>query len=143
MARAHVTEELPASADAAWACLADFGDMSAWAPDVKVVESHGKGLGAERLCDTQFGLVRERCEAYDAEARSFQYSLIESPFGYDRYLASVTLTPIDADRCRIDWEGEFEIASAPDHLVAKEVEKTYREGFIAELRKTLERQTKA
>ena len=140
MAKASVTEELPASADEAWARLEDFGDMSAWAPDAKVVESTGSGAGAVRHVDAGDGHYVERCESFDAEARRFEYRLLESPHPYDSYLGEVTLTPIDDDRCRIEWKSEFEIQGVPIKAVIKAVEDTYRDIFIGELRKTLEAQ---
>lgn len=142
MAHACVIEELPASADAAWACLEDFTDMSAWAPDVKILSAEGSGVGAVRVVETPDGIYRERCEAHDPSARSFQYSLLESPFGYDRYLGEVTLSPIDQDRCRIEWKSDFEIRGVPEAKVVQAVESTYRDYFISELRKTLERRAR-
>ena len=138
MATARVIEELPASADAAWACLAAFCDMSAWSPDSNVVRSEGTGLGAVRVVDGADGRYVERCEAYDPVARSFRYSLVESPHNYDRYLGEVTLTPLGDDRCRIEWSSDFEIGGVPIERVAKACEAMYRDYFISNLRKTLE-----
>ena len=138
MAVARVIEELPASADAAWACMEDFGDMSAWSPDSKVVSSEGAGLGAVRVAESDGGRYVERCEAYDPAARSFQYSLVESPHNYDHYLGEVTITPLGDDRCQIEWSSNFEIGGVPIERVVKACEDTYRDYFIAHLRKTLE-----
>ena len=138
MASVRVVEELPASIEEAWDRIKDFGDMSAWAPKAKVVESTGSGKGAERLVETEYGMMRERCEAYDPDNYTFQYSLVEEPHGYESYLGTVAFTPIDEGRCRISWSAEFEISSAPTERVVKALEDTYSKIFIAELRKTLE-----
>lgn len=141
MSQACVIEELPASADKAWALMEDFGDMSAWAPGARVRSVEGTGKGAVRVVDTDHGVYRERCEAHDPDSRSFQYSLLESPMKFEKYLAEVTFSDIDDDRCRIEWKSDFETQSLPEAEVIKLTENLYRKGFIAALRKTLESRT--
>lgn len=138
MVTAHVTENLPASAETVWSLIQDFGDMAAWAPEAKLVSIEGFGQGAVRVVDTRVGTFRERCEAHDPSERSFAYRLLESPMPYDDYVAIVTLTPIDDDHCQIEWKGTFELREGNESKAAQVVEGVYRDGFIAALRNTIE-----
>jgi hypothetical protein len=139
MANACVVEELPGSVEEAWALLEDFGDMSAWAPLARVrsVEG-GHAVGSVRVVDTPDGVYRERCEAHDPEAHNFRYSLLESPANFDHYLGEVTLFPIDAGHCRIEWKCSFEIRGISDARMVEMTEDVYRDVFIHSLRESLE-----
>ena len=138
MVSARVSEELPGSADAVWALIQNFGDMSAWAPDAKLISIEGTGRGAVRVVDTQVGLFRERCEAHDEASRSFSYRLLESPMLYDDYVAIVTVSPIDDARCEIEWKSTFALREGSEDEAARVVEGVYRDGFIAALRQTID-----
>jgi len=59
MQRAYVREELDASIEAAWDCLRDFADISAWARG-RVVTTEGTGVGMIRHVDTSNGRAVER-----------------------------------------------------------------------------------
>ena len=134
----HSLYVLSPSAEIAWTYLEDFGDMSAWSPDSKVIKSEGDGAGAVRTAESADGLYIERCESFSPESYSFQYSLVESPHPYESYLGTVTLIPVDEGRCKIEWKSDFEITGVKKEHVVKALVDTYRDYFIAHLRSTLE-----
>ncbi|MAI78879.1 MAG: hypothetical protein CL917_08065 [Deltaproteobacteria bacterium] len=134
-----VVEDLPAPVEVAWACLADFGDMSLWSPDSNVLKVEGSEAGCVRTVDSADGRYVEKCEAYSAENFSFDYSLVESPHPYTAYLGTVTLTAIDEQKCSIEWKCDFELPGVKKALVAKAIEEVYRDYFIMHLRKSLEK----
>jgi hypothetical protein len=138
MADVCITEDLPAPAEIAWTYLEDFGDMSAWSPDSKVIKFEGQGAGSVRTVESLDGLYVERCESFSPEDYSFQYSLQESPHPYESYLATVTLIPVDENRCQIEWQTDFEITGIKKEHVVKALIDTYRGYFIKHLRTSLE-----
>lgn len=137
MADVSVTEELPAPAHVVWSLIEDFGDMSAWSPDSKVIRSEGQGQGAVRTAESADGLYVERCESYSPESYSFQYTLVESPHPYEEYLGTVTLIEIDDQRCEVEWKSDFEMSGVKKEYVVDALIKTYRDVFIANLRATI------
>ena len=137
MEHVHVREELEASADVVWGLRRDFGDIHAWSSTGKVVGFDGEGVGAVRRVESQDGLLVERCEAHDEEAKTFSYALIESPYPFSDYVAVVKLTPLGDTRCAIEWSSEFKADPGLEKVLRKSIERTYRKRFIATLRDTL------
>jgi hypothetical protein len=134
MAKARVLEELPASPDIVWDKIQNFGDLSAWAPTGKVVHIEGKGEGAVRRVESPMGLFIERCAAHDATRKTFSYQLLESPLPFRNYIAVVTLRPLPGDKTEIEWSSEFDPGPFPEEKAIEQVEATYRNVFIANLR---------
>jgi hypothetical protein len=135
MQRAYVREELDASIEAAWDCLRDFADISAWAQG-RVVTTEGTGVGMIRHVDTANGRAVERCEAHDDQAYTFSYRLLESPWPFRNYVATVRLTSAGPHRCVIEWSSTFD-TDVPEGSMRTQVEQAYRDRFIAKLRDTL------
>jgi len=137
MERVHVREQLPASADEVWSRVRDFGDISAWAPQAKMLSVEGEGVGAVRRVDTEMGLFVERCEAHDDAAHTFSYALLECPIPFREYVAVVALTAQDGGSSEIEWSCQFDCDAEAADFLRENVENTYRGGFIAALRESL------
>ena len=138
MALARVEQELPASADTVWALLQDFTDMSAWAtPDISLIRGEGSERGALRRIKTAQGELVERCETYDPSSRTFSYSITEGPESMKRYLSTVSVRPAGDQRCIITWGCDFELEGVPEAAAVQMMESVYRDGFIANLARTL------
>jgi len=137
MARVTIRDELVAPVERVWACFADFGDLSAWAPGRSRVPVDGRGVGAVRTVAGDGGPpVRERLEAYDPADHSFSYAMLESPFPFTDYVATVRLRDLGGGRTSIDWSSTFEPRGLPTEQVAQMIEGIYRM-FIARLKETL------
>ena len=138
MARAHVGQELSASAERVWSLIQDFSDMSAWAnPDMSLTRSDGSGQGALRWIETAQGRMVERCETHDPASWTFSYSVASGPENLKRYLATVALRPRGEQRCTITWSCDFELEGVPEAAAVQLMESVYRDGFIANLERTL------
>ena len=138
MARAYVEQELPASAEKVWSLIQDFADMSAWAnPDMSVSRSEGSGKGALRWVETAQGQLVERCETYDPSSLSFSYAVTAGPPSLERYLSTVSLLPDDEQRCIIIWSCDFVLKGMEESDAVRMIESTYRDGFIANLTKSI------
>jgi len=138
MARAAIRDELVASIDRVWACFADFGDLSAWAPGRSRVPVEGRGVGAVRTITGEDGApsVRERLEVYDPARYTFSYVMLESPFPFTGYVATVRLHDLGGGRTSIDWSSTFEPRGVPSEQAAEMIEGIYRV-FVARLKETL------
>src|SRR4029453_12978761 len=109
MATVAIRDELVAPIERVWACFADFGDLSAWAPGRSRVPVEGHGVGAVRTVAGEGGpTVRERLEAYDPADHAFSYAMLESPFPFTDYVATVRLRDLGGGRTSFEWSRTFE-----------------------------------
>jgi len=137
MATVAIRDELVAPIERVWACFADFGDLSAWAPGRSRVAVDGHGVGAIRTVGGEGGPpVRERLEAYDPEGHTFSYAMLGSPFPFTDYVATVRLHDLGSGRTSIDWSSTFEPRGAEPEQVAQMIAGVYRM-FVARLKETL------
>jgi uncharacterized protein YndB with AHSA1/START domain len=137
MAAVAIRDELVAPVERVWACFADFGDLSAWAPGHARVPVEGRSVGAVRTVGGHDGPpVRERLEAYDPAEHTFSYAMLESPFPFTDYVATVRLRDLGGGRTSIDWSCTFEPRGVPRDEVAHMIEGIYRM-FVARLKETL------
>lgn len=75
------TTEVPAPPADVWAVLADFGEISAWAPNVDhscLMGEQGEGVGAVRRIQAGRTTLLERIEAWDPPT-TLSYSLSGLP----------------------------------------------------------------
>src|SRR5215831_17484506 len=118
MANVAIRDEINAPIARVWACFADFGDLSAWAPGRTRVPVEGRGVGAVRTVGGDGAApIRERLEAYDPAAHSFSYAMLESPFPFTDYVATVRLADLGGGRTSIDWSSTFEPRGVPGEQV--------------------------
>ena len=78
MPQFEVDKEISGSLDKAWDLVAAFGDC-AWIPGIESCEVTGEGIGAVRKLKMGAMEIHERLEAFDPEARTLSYSIIEGP----------------------------------------------------------------
>ena len=137
MAKATVTEALPAPLGDVWKLIRDFGDLSAWAPGANVTKLEGEGVGMIRHIEGgDAGYFKEQCEAHDDENHTFGYTLLISPGPIEDYHAEVRLTETGPDACEIEWSSVFRHGGVPEEEIVKGVEDTYRI-FIESLKNTI------
>jgi hypothetical protein len=117
-ARVTVFEDFAVSADALYAMLGDFTNLS-WTPQVPKVEFVGEGPGMVRnmyIAETLPPIV-ERLDALDPEARSVTYSITENNLlPVTDYQATMTVLDTGPDTCRLQWCCDFE----PDGITDEE-----------------------
>lgn len=137
MTTVTVTETIAGPADKVWALLSDFGGVKVGGP-ITSVEVEGEGVGMIRTLGLGGALVVERLDAYDADAMTFGYSILndDSPLPVEGYSASVHITDFGTDGCRVDWSGTFEPKGASEADAVKVVEGLYK-GGIAGVRKAV------
>jgi hypothetical protein len=79
---------------------------------------------------------RRVLEVYDPANYTFSYAMLESPFPFTDYVATVRLHELDGARTSIDWSSTFEPGGVPSQRAAEMIEGIYRV-FVARLKETL------
>ena len=133
MTQLIVSEEFHSPADRLWALLRDFGNLAAWWPPgspIKIdrVEQEGRGVGMIRHI-YYVGVptpLSERLDDIDDDARTYRLSIVGSKMpGLVSYTAKGVVTELGADRCRLDYSADIEVAGDKE----SSVQKTLRFGF--------------
>ena len=107
--------------------------MKAWARGITLLRVEGDGVGALRFVDSPIGLFVERYESHDDAGRALSYSIVESPWKLDSYLASVRVVAMGPKTCTVEWSCEFAAESGSAADFKARFERIYR-SFIANLR---------
>lgn len=138
-----VKEEVTINATSAkvWERVSNFNDLGAWHPAVKTTEiiaGENNKVGAERLLTLQDGgTIKERLLAYNANAKTFSYSIIEGVLPVSNYESKVTVKPMGKDKSVVVWEGSFkrkDLSEKPeegqdDATAVKVITSVYRGGL--------------
>ena len=98
-----------------WEILADFGNVSKWAPIVtqsSAIGSSNQGVGAERSCEiVQMGTVTEKAVEWD-EGNSVKYEVKGLP-SVNSFFNKFSLRG-EADQTVVTLEGEVDIAGTEE-----------------------------
>ena len=107
-----VSKQITAPAEAVWALLADFADVT-WIPGAAKVEVEGEGPGMSRKIygagDTP---IVETLLWVEPEHRRLAYEIANNPMPVNRFEAVVSVTGPDdtGDGCHIGWDVDYEPA---------------------------------
>jgi hypothetical protein len=107
-----VSKHTTASADAVWAMLADFGNMS-WIPGGLDVRVEGSGPGmTRRIIGSSGDPIIETLLWAKPEERALSYEITNNPLPVTRFLAVVTVTPDggpdSAAGAVLTWDVDYE-----------------------------------
>lgn len=136
MPKASATLDLAVSASDVWKLIGGFQALPDWLP--MIAESiPGEGGHLRHLRTVDGAVVIERLQSYDAEARTYSYSIVESPFPASDYLATLKVDATGEHSCRVTWGGVFKPVGVSD----AEAEALFRgvyEGGLAALKEHYE-----
>ncbi len=105
MATASAVIDIPASADQVWQLIGGFNSLPDWLPMVTRSElSEGGRLRTLRTDDGT--VIVERLETFDNAAKTYSYSLAQSPFPVKDYLATLSVEAL-GEGSRVRWSGLF------------------------------------
>jgi len=113
-----VEDTIESSADVAWAKLADFGGLGAWAPGVTECKLEGSGVGSVRRITMGGMEIAERLESLDDAARTLTYSITEGPMPTENYLAKIVVTATGDGSCAISWSASFDAPGLSEEQAA-------------------------
>jgi len=105
-----VEETVAAPADEVFAVIGDFAGLekNEMITDFTV---RGSGVGAVRsITLANGGVIEERLEAHDTQARTFTYAIIneQTALPVAKYSATVVVKALGAESASINWTGTFE-----------------------------------
>jgi mxaD protein len=138
---AHEEVTINASAAKVWTKVSNFNDLGAWHPAVKtteIVTGKNNKVGAERLLTLQDGgTIKEKLLGYNAKAKTFKYSIIESVLPVSSYVSTLTVKAAGKGKSLVIWEGTFkrkDTADTPtegqdDATAVKTITGVYRGGL--------------
>ncbi|MFJ8923468.1 Polyketide cyclase / dehydrase and lipid transport [Streptomyces sp. LamerLS-316] len=100
--------DIPQSPDQVWQLIGGFGSLPDWLPYIPTSEL-GEGGRVRRLTNADGGVIVERLQAFDHDARSYSYAIEEAPFPVTGYLSTLTVhaVPGRPAASRVEWSGSF------------------------------------
>ena len=106
MATASSVIEIPATADQVWQLVGGFNALPDWLPFI--VKSEASDGGRVRHLETaDGGVVVERLQSFDNVARTYSYSIEQSPFPVSAYLATLQVEALTDKSAKVTWSGVF------------------------------------
>ncbi|MSP42005.1 MAG: SRPBCC family protein [Alphaproteobacteria bacterium] len=137
MPTAKVSVDVNLNADKLFSNLGDFTGIKL--EGIKSIKTSGSGVGALRDIVTGAGArVLERCDNYDSNSRTLTYSIIndDHPLPFRYYVATLIVTPVGAESCRVDWWSNFDVKSGTEEDALKMARGIYT-GLIKNAQKQL------
>jgi hypothetical protein len=130
MVEVEIEREYEFGADAVWAVIADFGDVS-WVPGIEKVELEGEGVGMIRhLTVPVFPQLHERLEAIDHATKVLEYSIPAVEYiSVKNYGARAQVIDLGDGRCCVQWSCRAEAEGAPE-AEATDKTRAFYEGML-------------
>jgi hypothetical protein len=113
MTTVTVTDTFDHPADKVWPVVSDFGGIHKYMRGMEPAAVTGEGIGQDRVLAMPGGSVAERLTWLDHAATAFSYTILSGPLPFDRYVATVKLTP-RGEQTDIEWQGNFEVVGVPE-----------------------------
>ena len=132
MAKVQVETTLQVPASAVWNMIGGFNELARWHPAVvKSEEVKDKGgLTTRRLTLSDGGVIVAALEEHDDRARTYSYSVVETPLPVAGYKARLHVREAaDGHSCTVAWTSEFEASGAPESEAVKVIRGLYEAGF--------------
>ncbi|MDQ0740711.1 SRPBCC family protein [Pseudomonas sp. W4I3] len=106
MATASSVIEIPASADQVWKLIGGFNSLPDWLPFIAQSEP-GDGGRVRHLHTADGGQIVERLQTFDNVARTYSYTIEQSPFPVSAYLATLQVEALTDASAKVTWSGVF------------------------------------
>ena len=98
--------EIPVSADKVWALVGGFNDLPKWLPLIAKSEP-SEGGRLRHLTTADGGEIVERLQTFDNVARTYSYTIEQSPFPVSAYLATLPVEALTDASAKVTWSGVF------------------------------------
>ena len=128
MTKVSMSTNLNASADQVWSMIGRFNALPDWHPSVEKSELTEAGQ-TRKLSLVGGGTITEKLETIDDNARTYTYSISDSPLPVANYTATIKVTG-SGDDSTVEWSSEFDPTSgtAPEDAM-KAILGVYQAGF--------------
>jgi len=112
--------EVPVSADQVWQLIGGFNTLPDWLPFI--VKSEASDGGRVRHLQTaDGGVVVERLQSFDNVARTYSYTIEQSPFPVSAYLATLQVEALTDASAKVTWSGVFTPAAGTTYAAVEEL----------------------
>ena len=106
--------DVPASLDSVWKTIGDFCGIASWHPAIEKCEISKKdGATFRTLTLKGGGTVFEKQTNWDSKAKTYSYTIEESPLPVANYKATLSVTP-KGSGSEIMWISNFTAKGADD-----------------------------
>ncbi|MEH0930027.1 SRPBCC family protein [Micromonospora sp. CPCC 205558] len=131
MATATEFIDIPVTPERTWQLIGGFDSLPDWLPYIPSSEL-SEGGRVRTLKNEDGGVIVERLEAFDNEARSYSYSILQAPFPITDYLSTITVHEVPGqDGARVQWSGTFTPVGVTDAEAVALFRGIYRDGLAA------------
>jgi len=104
--KAAAVIEIPVSADQVWQLVGGFNSLPDWLPLITKSEL-GEGGRLRHLQTADGGVVVERLQTFDNVARTYSYTIEQSPFPVSAYLSTLQVEALTESSAKVTWSGVF------------------------------------
>jgi uncharacterized protein YndB with AHSA1/START domain len=136
MATTTATIDIPVPAARVWQLIGGFDSLPDWLPYIPV-STLSEGGRVRSLKNDEGGVIVERLEAFDNQARTYSYSILQAPFPVTGYRSTLTVHEVSSGQSRVEWSGTFTPTGTSEEEAITLFHGIYTEGLAA-LKKTLE-----
>lgn len=127
MAKVSMSTNLNVSADQVWKMIGGFNALPDWHPAIEKSELTEEGQ-TRTLSLAGGGKIVEKLEKVDDDARTYTYSIVDSPLPVANYTSTIKVSG-EGDSSTIEWSSDFDPAGASDLDAMKAIEGIYQAGF--------------
>nr|WP_016973457.1 SRPBCC family protein [Pseudomonas tolaasii] len=120
VATASSVIEIPVSADQVWQLVGGFNTLPDWLPFI-VKSEPGEGGRLRHLETAEGGVIVERLQTYDNVARTYSYTIEQSPFPVSAYLATLQVEALGDASAKVTWSGVFTPAAGTTEAAVEEL----------------------
>ncbi|MEU6264534.1 SRPBCC family protein [Saccharopolyspora shandongensis] len=135
MATTTATIDIQVSADRIWQLIGGFDSLPDWLPYIPTSKL-SEGGRVRSLTNEEGGTIVERLEAFDNDARTYTYSIVQAPFPVTGYRSTITVHEVSGTQSRVEWSGTFTPVGTSDEVAIALFHGIYADGLAA-LTKTL------
>jgi hypothetical protein len=131
MSSARATVDLNVPSDELWQLIGGFGSLPDWIPDISQIRlADGGRIRYLHVPNGQTFV--EKLERYDLAARSYSYSILESPIPVSDYLSTITVTSTNRGKgSHVEWSGSFTPQGISEEQARQIFEGIYSAGLKA------------
>ena len=132
MASTTASLDIPQSPDRVWRLIGGFGSLPDWLPYIPKSEL-GEGGRVRHLTNADGGVIVERLQSFDHDARTYSYAIEQAPFPVTGYLSTLTVhaVPGSPDTSRVEWSGSFTPTGVTDTEAEELFHGIYTDGLAA------------
>lgn len=130
MANVQTSIDIPAGPDRVWQLIGGFNSLPDWLPYIPSSELSDGGR-VRTLANPGGQAIVERLLAFDHGARSYSYTILQSPFPVTGYVSQLRVLPAGAGASTVEWSGEFIPEGVSDDEAIALFGGIYRDGLQA------------